>query len=94
MRAELEDVFKTRTAAEWEESLDELGVPASRVRSIGEVLREGQPAARGLLHEVAVGDRGTLVQLPSIGFRLNGDSLAPDRPPREVGQDNDRWLNS
>lgn len=85
--------FKTRTASEWEALLDGLGVPASRVRSIGQLLDEGQPSARGLLHEVAVGERDTLVQLPGIGFRLNGDSLGPERPPHKVGQDDDRWLS-
>ena len=93
LRSLFEEAFRTRTAAEWEVLLDAAGVPASRVRSIGEVLREGQPAARELLHELPVGARGTPVQLPAIGFRLNGDALAPTRPPRLVGQDNDRWLS-
>ena len=52
-----------------------------------------QPAARELLHELPVGAHDTPVQLPAIGFRLNGDALAPTRPPRLVGQDNDRWLS-
>jgi len=92
LRALFEAAFRTRTAAEWEVLLDAAVVPAARVRSIGEVLREGQPAARDLLHELPVGARGTPVQLPAIGFRLNGDALGPTRPPRTVGQDNARWL--
>ncbi len=93
LRAEFEIAFRARTAAEWEEIFDREGVPAARVRSIGELLREGQPAARDLLHELPVGEHATPVQLPAIGFRLNGDSLAPTRPPRRVGEDNDRWLS-
>ena len=93
LRTEIEAAFLTRTAAEWEQQLDELGVPASRVRSIGQLLDEGQPAARELLHGVAVGDESTPIQLPAIGFRLNGDSLGPRRSPHTLGQDNDRWLN-
>ena len=93
LRTEIEAAFLTRTAAEWEQRFDELGVPASRVRSIGQVLAEGQPAARGLLHELAVGDEGTPVQLPGVGFRLNGDSLGPRKAPHKIGQDNERWLN-
>ncbi|MDP2328448.1 MAG: CoA transferase [Dehalococcoidia bacterium] len=91
LRANFEAAFKARTAAEWEALLDEAGVPASRVRSIGELLAEGQPAARELLHELPVGENHTLVQVPAIGFRLNGNSLAPTRPPRRVGQDNAHW---
>lgn len=92
LRAKFRAAFAMRTAAEWEELLDGHGVPASRVRSIGELLNEGQPAARGLLHEVEVGDQATPVQLPAVGFRLNGDSLGPVTPPHTVGQDNERWL--
>lgn len=91
LRGEFEAAFRARTAAEWERLLDTAGVPASRVRSIGELLEEGQPAARDLLHEMPVGEHATPVQVPAIGFRLNGDSLAPTRPPQPVGADNARW---
>jgi crotonobetainyl-CoA:carnitine CoA-transferase CaiB-like acyl-CoA transferase len=91
LRGEFEAAFRTRTAAEWETLFDVEGVPASRVRSIGELLAEGQPSARELLHELPVGEHGTPVQVPAIGFRLNGDSLAPRRPPHRVGEDNARW---
>ena len=90
-REVLNATLMTNTADHWEEIFDKLGVPASRVRSLGEVLTEGQPAARGLLTEMEVND--TKVQIPSIGFKLNGDRLAPERSPRPVGADNDKWIN-
>lgn len=86
------EVFASDTAAAWEERLVSVSVPVSRVRKLSEVIDEGQPAARGLLHEVNVGADATAVQLPGIGFQLNGDSLAPQRAPRTVGSDNDVWL--
>ena len=92
LRQSFESVFRTDTAANWEQILDRFGVPASRVRTIGEVLQEGQPAARGLLKEVPVGEDNTPVQLPGIGFKLNQDSLVPKRPPRVPGADNAKWL--
>lgn len=92
LRAVIENAFRQRRAAEWETLLDQAGVPASRVRSVGEVLAEGQPEARGLLQELPVGSRGTSVSLPAIGFRLNGDSLQPQQAPRNSGQDNDKYL--
>ncbi|MGK0171144.1 MAG: crotonobetainyl-CoA:carnitine CoA-transferase CaiB-like acyl-CoA transferase [Gammaproteobacteria bacterium] len=92
LRSALEAVFLTRSAAQWEADLDEAGVPASRVRAISELLAEGQPAARDLLHELPVGKDGTMVALPAVGFRLNGDALGPTRAPRGVGADNERWL--
>jgi len=92
LRVEIQQVFMTKPARHWETLLDEAGVPASRVRTINELLAEGQPAARGLLTELKVGDADTPLQLPGIGFRLNGDSLTPQRAPRKVGADNDKWL--
>jgi crotonobetainyl-CoA:carnitine CoA-transferase CaiB-like acyl-CoA transferase len=92
LRAVIENVFRHRSAAEWETLLDQAGVPASRVRSVGEVLAEGQPESRDLLRELPIGTRATSVSLPAIGFRLNGDSLQPQQPPRNSGQDNDKYL--
>ena len=92
LRALIENVFRHRSAAEWETLLDQAGVPASRVRSVGEVLAEGQPESRDLLRELPVGTRATSVSLPAIGFRLNGDSLQPQQAPRNSGQDNDKYL--
>ena len=92
LRAVIENVFRHRSAAEWETLLDQAGVPACRVRSVGEVLAEGQPESRDLLRELPVGTGATSVSLPAIGFRLNGDSLQPQQAPRNSGQDNDKYL--
>ena len=92
LRVEIEKAFQRRSAAEWETLLDQAGVPASRVRSLGEVLAEGQPNARDLLRQLPVGSQNSAVSLPAIGFRLNGDSLQPTRAPRKNGHDNDRYL--
>ena len=70
--------------------LVDVGVPASRVRTIGEVLEEGQPASRGLLREIKVAS--TSVKIPGIGFKLNGHSLVPQRAPKTVGADNKKWI--
>ena len=87
-------LFVTKSAAEWEALLDDAGVPASRVRTLSETLAEGQPQARELLHTLAVGEQGTPVSLPSVGFKLNGESPKPGKPPRTVGADNATWLGS
>ena len=92
LREELDGVFLERSGEEWESLLDEVGVPSSRVRRLGEVISEGQPEARNLLGELKVGKNGTPVQLPAIGFRLNGDSLRPLRAPKGVGEDTGRYL--
>ena len=86
----LNAALATNTAEHWEKIFDEIGVPASRVRTLGETIAEGQPGARGLLTKIKVND--TEVQLPSIGFKLNGNHLPPERSPRPVGADNDKWI--
>lgn len=93
LRAVFADIFLTKPAAEWEALLDAAGVPASRVRKLSETLAEGQPQARELLHPLPVGDEGTSVSLPGVGFRLNGHSPGPSEPPHKVGADNQRWLD-
>lgn len=93
LRELMRDAFASDTAAEWETHLVSRGVPVSRVRKLSEVLAEGQPQARGLLHEIEVGADATAVQVPGVGFRLNGHSLGPLRPPRPVGADNEAWLS-
>ena len=90
LRARLEQVFATDSAQVWEDTLTRHGVPASRVRKLSDVINEGQPTARGLLHTVQVGSAETPVQVPGIGFQLNGHSLGPTRPPKPVGHDNTR----
>lgn len=92
LRDELDRVFLTRTAKEWETLLDVVGVPSSRVRKLGELIGEGQPDARGLLGKVRVGENQTPVQLPAIGFRLNGDSLKPLNAPKTLGEDTDVYI--
>jgi crotonobetainyl-CoA:carnitine CoA-transferase CaiB-like acyl-CoA transferase len=91
LRELFEAEFLLESAAHWERLLDQAGVPASRVRKLSETLTEGQPQARGLLQTLAVGEAKTPVSLPGIGFKLNGASLLPDRPPRSVGADRPQW---
>ncbi len=80
----------TRSADHWESVLDGLGVPASRVRALDELIDEGQPHARGLLFDVEVG--GRQVQLPTMGVKMNGEVPGPSAPPPRLGQDNERIL--
>jgi crotonobetainyl-CoA:carnitine CoA-transferase CaiB-like acyl-CoA transferase len=94
LRQEFERVFATRSAAAWEDILDTAGVPAARIRTIHEVLEEGQPDARGLLSAVRPVSQGPAVRVPTAGFKLNGEVLAPDQPPQRVGADTESILQS
>lgn len=52
LEALLEEIFRTRPAAEWEQRLQAAALPWGRMRSIGEVLTHPQVVARGMVQEV------------------------------------------
>ena len=43
--------------------------------------------ARGLLSEVKPVEGGPAVHVPTAGFKLGGEVMSPERPPRPVGAD-------
>jgi crotonobetainyl-CoA:carnitine CoA-transferase CaiB-like acyl-CoA transferase len=87
--AVLAEIMLTRTAAEWEEWLQERHVPASRVRTMGEALADPQIASRGILHrhESAPGIEGAFT-VPVAAFKFEHDGPRVDRPPPMFGQHN------
>ena len=85
-RAVLADIFRTRTAAEWEGFLTENRIPAARVRRLEEALEDGQAAARGLLHRhEAPGSAFDGLTVPMAGFTMSGSPPALTMPPQPVG---------
>ena len=80
---ELEAALATRTAAEWEQMLNRVGIPAGRVISVPQALALEQVWQRGLLQTfdtVAGLDRPLTVL--RAGFKLSdGDPVATTPPP-------------
>ncbi len=76
------ELMLTRTAAEWEEYLQERHVPASRVRTMGEALADPQLGLRGLLHrhDSAPGIPGAFT-VPVTAFKFGHGGPRVDRPP-------------
>ncbi len=89
----LSEVMLTRTAAEWEEWLQERHVPASRVRTMGEALADPQIASRNILHkhENAPGIEGSFT-VPVAAFKFAHGGPKVDRPPPMFGQHNEEIL--
>ena len=89
----LAEIMLTRSAAEWEEWLQERHVPASRVRTMGEALADPQIASRGVLHrhESAPGVDGPFT-VPVAAFKFAHDGPRVDRPPPMFGQHTDEVL--
>src|SRR5262252_3656559 len=88
--AALAEIFKTRTADEWEEFLQARHVPAARVRTMGEAVADPQMASRGVIHRhaSAPGIEGSFgVPVAAFAFAYDGPRI--DAPPPAVGQHNE-----
>ncbi len=90
VRAAMAERFATLPAAEWEQRCLAAGVPAGRVRRLTDVVSEGHPAARGLLHTVPDprdDDPERTAQLPGSPVRINGHLPGPTALARSLGGD-------
>lgn len=86
LRAELVQILRTRSAADWETALDAAGVPAARVRALDETLAEAHSKTRAITRALPVAGAADL-HLPTLGFKVNGEALAPTTLPPELGRD-------
>jgi crotonobetainyl-CoA:carnitine CoA-transferase CaiB-like acyl-CoA transferase len=87
-RTELNDaicrLFQHRTVAEIVGQLSEAGVPCGRVRTIDEVLEDPQLAARGMLVDLAAGNR--TMRVPGNPVKLSGMPAVRASPPPALGE--------
>ncbi len=91
--AELTELLAVRTAAEWEDILNEAEVPAARVRTLDEALAHPQVATRGVLQDGIVNPTtGSAFRMPVAAamFGEHGPELLT--PPPELGRDSDQVL--
>ena len=77
----------TRTAAEWEAYFADKGVPCGKIYSIPEIMAHPQLAHRQFITEFAeVPGTGRGASVPGLGFRYEGEDLAPKAPPPQLGE--------
>ncbi len=89
----LSEVLRTRTAQEWEDILNDGGVPAARVRRLDETLSDAQIASRAVLQafEGPGGpDETRRLAVAAYSFAHGGPKL--DRPPPRVGEHTEEVL--
>ncbi len=91
-RALLSAALLERSAAEWEQLLSAVHVPATKVRTVGETLNEPHIVQRGVAHQVQDLASGATISVPSIGFLWNELALGPDVGPPRLGQHTDEIL--
>ncbi|WP_152345934.1 CaiB/BaiF CoA transferase family protein [Brevibacterium sp. CFH 10365] len=93
LRGEIEQALAHRSAAEWEEGLADIGVPAGRVLDIGDVLTLPQVRERALVHEVAnPSDENAALSVLGNGIRINGAPSSPQAGPPLLGEHTDAIL--
>jgi crotonobetainyl-CoA:carnitine CoA-transferase CaiB-like acyl-CoA transferase len=92
--AVLTEILQTRTAEEWEEFLQARHIPAGRVRSMGEALKDPQLASRRVVHRhdrVEGIEGGIGVPVAAFTFAHGGPQI--DTPPPKLGQHNEELLS-
>ncbi len=82
LNAELEAVFATRSAAEWEADLNRANVPAGRILTVPQVLSHPQVVQRGLIQQIGN------IRVARSGFRLGDSQPTASYPPPELGEHN------
>ncbi|MBX9812940.1 MAG: CoA transferase [Burkholderiales bacterium] len=94
LRAEIQQALMTRSAVEWEALLNELCVPAGRVRTIPDCVADAQIASRGLFHTFSAleTDFARDIKVPLAPFRFDHGGPKAETPPRPVGADTEAIL--
>lgn len=87
LRAELENVLKTRSSSEWLRALNAKGVPSGPVFSVPQVLEDPQISGRGLISTVPMA--GEDLQLSGSPVIVDGKRPSPQTAPPGLGADND-----
>lgn len=94
LNAEVDAALASRTAEEWEELLNAVGVPAGRVLTVPKALSLPQLSQRGFLHDLEFpGDPDRTLTVMSNGVLFDGESLAPSLRPPLLGEHNARFGN-
>lgn len=84
--AALAAIIKTQSSEHWERFFGEHRIPVSRIRRLEEALKDGQAAARGMLHRHhAPGTPVDGLTVPVAGFTMSDSPPGLSQPPQPVG---------
>jgi len=89
LRSHVQEVLLQRSAHQWEHALNAAGVPAARVRTLVEALREREEQGRSIFHRFSGGEEShqTGLQVPLAAFRFAENGPCIRTGPRSVGSD-------
>jgi crotonobetainyl-CoA:carnitine CoA-transferase CaiB-like acyl-CoA transferase len=89
LRAELERTLAGRSARDWADELNRLGVPAGEVLSVPDILDHPQVAGRGMIAAFDdVPGAGRAIRVLRTGVKIDGEAPAVDAPPPRLGEHN------
>lgn len=93
LRGLIEERLARAGAAEWEELLNQHGVPAGQVLSVPEILDHPQLQARRFVETLgAPGPGGAPLRVTRPGFQLDRERLPVPAEPPALGADTRAWL--
>ena len=89
LNAEINRGLSTASAAWWEETLSNHGVPAARVLTVAQAVELPQLREREFFSEVPMpGAADRTVRVMSTGVRVDGETLSPPGPAPLLGEHN------
>lgn len=95
LTAELEDALRCKPAAQWETSLNRIGIPAGRVLTVAEALDSPQVRHRELLQTFGeVPGVGRAVSVARAGFKVSGAGPSVTAPPPRLGEHTTQLLSA
>lgn len=87
------EIIKTKTADEWEQALNENGVPAARVRRVDEAIAHPQIQSRTLMQPIdVVPESGEQLHTPVAAFGYDHDGPSVDTLAPALGQHSEEVL--
>ncbi len=86
LRSEIELRLAARTAAEWEDLLNQAGVPAAEVRQLQHVVASEHVRQRDFLHAVGVSGTDEKLNVSGLPYRFVGQHLDPRLPVPALGE--------
>ena len=95
LRREIEKALAAKSAEDWAEELNALGVPAGAVLDLTEVLDHEVIRSRGMIADFEeVEGVGRPISVLRTGIKINGEVPKVDAPPPRLGADSDEILLS
>ncbi|MBC7435621.1 MAG: CoA transferase [Bdellovibrionales bacterium] len=86
LRGRFRDAFATQSAADMETRLNAVGVPAARVRKLGEFLRETDGTGCATMAGFSYEQSGHTVRTPGLGFKYAQDGGPSAAGAESLGQ--------